>query len=1573
MTIDELLDNYRAPDISEREKGDKFERLMKNFLLTYPHYLGKIKSVTLWKNFSRERDLGIDLVATTADGEYWAVQCKFYAESATVDKAGVDSFISNSGRTFHGKKFAARIFIATTNNFGPNAEKMFQNQTPPVHKITLETLRSARVNWEKLDAGIIGEAAINKLTPREYQLEAIAAAHEHFQNHSRGQLIMACGTGKTFTALKIAEDLTDQRGTILFLVPSLSLLSQTLDAWTADAQKPLNYICVCSDETVANNLEDVILEVNLPVTVTNDPAEISARVKNFRQQNPDRMTVVFSTYQSLDKIVDAKLEFDLAICDEAHRTAGNNKADSDTRKFSIIHDNEQICAKLRLYMTATPKMFSETNKKIASDKDLTVWSMDDTQIFGEEFYRISFKRAIELECLSDYQLLIFAVSEGEIQQAMRDDIAEKAQAIVDKLNESPTKSRKKIDFSFSVDDMAKLVGCLNALSKRVTADSEYLLEGDLAPMHKAVAFLPKIVNSRVTAKIFDGIEKLYAKYINSEDKDALVQIKAAHVDGSKNAEERKVELDKLRDTPTDGNLCRIITNVRCLSEGVDVPSLDAVIFLSPKKSKVDIVQAVGRALRKFDGKKFGYIIVPIIASAKDNPNTRDYYAANNEKYYTISEVVRGLKAHDETMNADVERLALGAAAKKIKIIRSKEYDRFSAEIPFEIFRTELIAKVVDTSGNKGYWWHWSNKVSVIVSRHVEQIFELIKSGDAKAAFDNFLAELRQNINPTISQQDAIDMLAQHLVSRPVFEALFENYSFADQNPVSKSMSEIISRLDKTGLANDRAALKEFYDTVREQCRDMGDAKNRQKIITSLYDNFFRQALPLTVQQLGIVYTPPEVVDFILHSVSDALTKYFHRSISDRNIHILEPFAGTGTFIARLIHSGLIRTQDLSRKYHEEIHANEIVLLAYYIAAVNIENAFHAASRADYLPFDGICLTDTFQTYENDKRREIYLAGMENPLHENSARIKSQLDAKIEIIIGNPPYSVGQKSANDNAQNVHYPALERRIADTYAAKTAATNKNSLYDNYIKAFRWASDRISAGGIVGFVTNAGWLDGAAMDGLRACFENEFTAIYIFNLRGAIRGKIKDGAKREGQNVFDIMTGVAITILVKVPDSAAPAEIHYVDIGDYLSRDEKLSRIADFHSAFSDIFAANEIVITPNARHDWINQRGDSFDNFIILGDKMSDSIEKTFRDFYTKGINTARDAWCYNFSRANLAENMAATIDFYNDFNIEDNDSTKISWSEGLIANAKRHRKIKFCHDRIIESLHRPFCLKYLYYDKYFNERVYQMPKIFPTGNEENLLICVSGIGSNKDFSVLIVDKIISLDFIEKVQCFPLYWYVINDTPSLFEGDYVRKDCITRWILEQARRAYGESVTKEDIFYYVYGFLHLPAYRQEFAAELKKSLPRIILVERVEDFWALSRAGRDLAEIHLNYETQAPPAGVEVVEPPDNTDLRVTKMKLVRAGETLTLEYNSKIKIVGIPARALEYVVNGRSPLEWLVERYQIKTDKASGIVNDPNLWCAERGDAGYILRLAQSLVTVSLKTLEIVAQLPEIKFE
>lgn len=739
---------------------------------------------------------------------------------------------------------------------------------------------------------------------------------------------------------------------------------------------------------------------------------------------------------------------------------------------------------------------------------------------------------------------------------------------------------------------------------------------------------------------------------------------------------------------------------------------------------------------------------------------------------------------------------------------------------------------------------------------------------------------------------------------------------------------------------------------------------------------------MTVEKLGIVYTPVEIVDFINRSVADVLQAVFDRSLSDENVHILDPFTGTGTFIARMIESGLITPEALPRKYKHELHANEIVLLAYYIASINIENAYHATQGENtaYTPFNGICLTDTFQLGETDDTNRLYTPA----LQQNSERVQAQQKSPIQVIIGNPPYSVGQKSANDDAQNQSYPRLEQRIASTYAAGSTATNKNVLYDSYIKAFRWASDRLDKqqGGIIAFITNAGWIDGNAMAGLRKCLEDEFSAAYVFNLRGNQRTS-GETSRREGGKIFGSgsRTPIAITVLVKKPGHQGKAFIQYHDIGDYLSREEKLAIIAQKRSILDS--SMEWVQLRPNTHGDWLNQRNDIFNSFIPLGDKDNKGNKQTFFvPYYSRGLATGRDAWCYNFSQKNLHHNIKDTIEYYNrivGLNIVTPllDPKKVSWTRAFQNDFLKKRTKRFDHHATHIATYRPFCKQYVYFSSELNEMTYQIPRLFPSLRAKNMIICVSGISGTKQNTAFITEQIPDLNLLDAgTQCFPLYYYEKRSVyhPTLFDTgneEYTRKDGITNFILERCRESYGPKVTKEGIFYYVYGLLHSPDYRKAFAADLKKMLPRIPLVEKPADFWAFSKAGRALADLHLNYETQ-PACGEVVVEGAEQDNFHVEKMRFPDKKDKSVIEFNPWIKLTNIPLEAYGYVVNGRSAIEWVMERYQIKTDKASGITNDPNDWAQEHGKPRYILDLLLSVISVSMQTLSTIKTLPKLPF-
>ncbi|MCF8324410.1 MAG: DEAD/DEAH box helicase family protein [Leadbetterella sp.] len=1618
MKFNSILDKYRKISFSERDKGDRFERLMQGYLLTDPKYSNKFKKVWLWNEFHGKSDLGggdtgIDLVALTHEGDYWAIQCKCYQENSVIDKPAVDSFLSTSSREFKNEalktvSFSHRLWISTTNKWGPNATEAIKNQNPPVTRLNLFDLQEAPVDWEKLENGVHGDASRNpKKSIRQHQKEALDKTHAHFIEAERGKLIMACGTGKTFTSLRIAENETNGKGLILFLVPSIALLGQTLREWSSDANERINAVCICSDPEISrkktkNDDGDSTSTVDLALPASTNTENILRQFRQIKETGSNGMTVVFSTYQSIEVISKAQKEllkngfneFDLIICDEAHRTTGVTLSDEDESAFTKVHDNEFIKAKKRLYMTATPRLFSDDIKSKAAQAEAVLCSMDDTKIYGEEIYRIGFGEAVEKDLLTDYKVLILTLSDKDVPPAVQKMIADKESEI-------------------NTDDASKLIGCINALSKQVLGDEGIIKETDPEPMRRAVAFCQSIAVSRKITATFNTATDAYISSLPEDKKDQMVSMASLHIDGTMSAPQRDELLGWLKEE-TQENECRVLTNVRCLSEGVDVPSLDAVMFLSARNSQVDVVQSVGRVMRKSPGKKYGYIIIPVVVpSDVDAAQALD----DNERYKVVWTVLNALRAHDDRFNATVNKIELNKHRPEQILVGRPEisFDQDGNPVPldpdmptstqkdisrqlslqFEQLQNVVFARMVNKVGDRRYWEQWAKNVAEIAERQVERLTKLIKEDDKhQKAFEKFLKGLQKNINPSITEHEAIEMLSQHIITRPVFDALFEDYSFVNHNAISISMQKMLDLLEEQTLEKDTETLNKFYESVRMRASGIDNAEGKQRIIIELYDKFFKSAFPKMVEKLGIVYTPVECVDFIIHSVNDVLKQEFGRSISDENVHLLDPFTGTGTFITRLLQSGLIDKKDLKRKYEKELHANEIVLLAYYIAAVNIENAFHdALEEKEYTSFDGICLTDTFQLGESQDGDKLF----SDMFPQNSARVQKQQKAPLKVIMGNPPYSVGQRTTDDNAQNQSYPKLDSRISETYAKLTDVTNKNALYDSYLKAFRWSSDRLDkTGGIIAFISNGAWLDGNSTDGFRKSLEKEFTSIYVFNLRGNQRtsGEL---SRKEGGKIFGSgsRTPIAITLLVKNPDvKTAKATIHYHDIGDYLDQKEKLKIISKFKSFTNEKLPLK--VLQPNEHGDWISLRNEAFDNYIpLIPEKKFDSKAMSIFNVYSRGLASARDAWAYNFSANQLEYNIKTTFQFFNEQvqefktkqakvkNVKDfveYDLSKISWSDSLFNCLTSNKTFTYEESKIQMAMYRPFCKQNIYNQKGFIERTGLLDELFPNNNAslENVVISVSGVGSNKDFCALILRNIVDYQLLVNTQYFPLYYYEANNSKQtgIFDEessqDYIRRDAISNFILERAKKQYGKNVTKEDIFYYVYGFLHSPEYRETFANDLKKMLPKLPLVDDVRDFWAFSNAGRKLADLHINYETTPPFEGA-TVKGSEAEFYLVDKMRFPKKDQKDTILFNSKITISEIPEKAYEYVVNGKSAIEWIMERYQVTTHKESGIKNDPNDWSKEVGNPRYILDLLLSIINVSVQTVDIVASLPKVKFE
>lgn len=1651
LSINDILHEIRLKAQTEREKGSDFERLMKLWFKTDPRY-SNLEQVWLWEEFpSRKdfggKDLGIDLVARTEYGDYWAIQCKCYAEDATIDKGAVDSFLANASRvftdpeTFQTREFSNLVWVQTSyKKWGPNAETAIQGLSKPFNRVSLYDLENSPVNWNKLKEGVYGkEAKLSGKKPRKHQLEAMSKAYEYFVDgdHERGKLIMACGTGKTYTSLKIMETMTEKDALVLFLVPSIALLGQTLNAWMADRSDDMRAVCVCSDAKVTRQMQEAddvdASVIDLAVPASTNQKAIIRQLYQYHKENC--RTVIFSTYQSIDVVKEALdaygREVDLIICDEAHRTTGvilNNGYESN---FTKIHNDYYIRGKKRLYMTATPRLYRESVRVKAAENDDILCSMDDEDIYGEEFHRLSFNDAVSQGLLTDYKVLVLTVSEEDIPQ----DIS----ARIKRQYAKASANEKLAELQF--DDATKLIGCINGLSKRIKGDGGITKEQDPLMMKRAVAFCQTInpsksnpnFSSTMMAKYMGMVSRDYKSSLSEDEKKEVVNISARHIDGSMDANTRNELISWLKQDADDPNECRVLCNVRCLSEGVDVPALDAVIFLSPRNSEVEVVQSVGRVMRTFGKgtdkeKKYGYIIIPVIVPSGVTPEDA---LNDNERFRVVWTILNALRSHDENFNAHVNQINLNRKRPtKITVggVPSGTYsigqdggeavqmdsDEVARQLEFRFGELQdgIYARLVEKVGDKMYWENWAKSVGEIAQKFIQRISALIKeNNNARDYFKDFITGLHKNINDSIDEGQAIEMLAQHMITRPVFDALFKEYQFVKNNAVSRSMQQMIEILEAEGMEMDTVVLDKFYTSVRNNVSNIDNLEGKQTIIKNLYEKFFKGAFPLTVEKLGIVYTPVECVDFIIHSVEDILKAEFNTSLTEENVHILDPFTGTGTFITRLLQSGLIRKEDMLRKYKHEIHCNEIVLLAYYVADVNIESVFHDIMKPEeYQMYDGICLTDTFQLNEhgdNDIFSQLF--------PENSERVLKQKKAPVRVIIGNPPYSVGQKDANDNAKNLKYPNLDNRVESTYAKYSTATLGKSLYDSYVKAFRWASDRISTlneGGIVAFISNGSWIDGNGQDGMRKCLHDEFTSIYVLNLRGNQRtsGEL---SRKEGGKIFGSgsRTPITITILVKNPTKQGKATIHYHDIGDYLTREQKLKMVNNFKS----IEGVEWTELQPNEKNDWINQRDGYFETLIELAPtKKFSSKENSFFSTYIIGLATNRDAWSYNFSLTEIDRNMSNMIEFYNSQvklyqcrhtdnpsltldEVVDSDQSKISWTRALKRHAERGDIFVYDTNLKRRAYYRPFTFQNLYYCNDFIESPGLSRIIFPIEKTEieNKMICVSGVGHQKPFSVLITNKLVDLQVVDKDQCFPLYWYeeikekkhsdnsiqgFLFDNP---ETDYIRRDGITDWILKEVRSRYGgaKNITKEMIFYYVYGLLHSPDYRERFAPDLKKSLPRIPIVEKVEDFMDFYKYGKKLADLHLNYEEVPPCPGVTVVgdrplagDESDYEYYRVPdKMRFKSKTDKSTIHYNGRISIENIPAEAYEYVVNGKSAIEWIVERYCVSQDKKSLIVNDANDWGREHGKPRYILDLLLSVINVSVQTVEIVKALPKLKFD
>jgi predicted helicase len=1637
QSLDAILSSLRDAARTEREKGTYFERLCVAYLLNDPMQTEYFETVLPWADWAKingwdGKDVGIDLVAKLRGHEgFAAIQCKFYEAKHKIAKADIDSFLAASSKS----PFTRRIVIDSTEvEWSGNATEMLYGQSIPVIRIGLNDLRSSPIDWSQFSAQgkVVLEA---KKELRKHQSDALEAVRKGLATNDRGKVIMACGTGKTFTSLKIAEDLVGANGMVLFLVPSLALMAQTVREWTTDSTTPLRSFAVCSDTQVGKRrqFKDDIAEIDildLAFPATTDAAKLAAGVAD---EATDRMTVVFATYQSIQVVSDAQIAhglpaFDLIICDEAHRTTGATLDGQPESNFVRVHKNEVINAKKRIYMTATPRIFGDSAKNKADDLGITLATMDDENLFGPTLFYRGFGWAVQEGLLTDYKVIVLAMDEKLVAKSIQKRIEDPTSGLI-------------------LDDATRILGCYKALTK-VDIASE--LGADTQPMRRALAFCRDIASSKLVQNEFAAV---VSDYISSDEvietepdiatHDLTCEIK--HVDGTFNAKSRGELLDWLK-AESEENTCRILTNARCLSEGVDVPALDAIMFLHPRKSQIDVVQSVGRVMRRSPGKRMGYVILPVGVPADKTPEEA---LADNDKYRVVWQILNALRAHDERFEGTINQASLGQdVSNRIEIIGfgSKELESITAtveklptktaakrsntggsagdrsdddfvieddnepELPLIIddFSRAIMAKIVKKCGDREYWDRWAGNLRTIALNHITRLKALLEDteGEPRKAFDLFLAELRDDLNSGITEQDAIEMLAQHLITQPVFDVLFEGHAFTKENPVSRAIQGVLEALEDAHLEKENRDLEDFYTSVRNKIAGLTNPAAKQDLIRQLYDNFFGVAFKETRDRLGIVYTPTAIVDFIIRSVDGLLQDEFGENLGSDGVHIIDPFTGTGTFITRLLQSGLIPPDRLEHKFRHEIHANEIILLAYYIAAINIEAVYSSLAQGAYVPFEGICLTDTFQMWEKGDM-------VAQLMPDNSERRQRQRALDIRVIIGNPPYSV--------AHHIDYPELDGQIASTYAARSIATNKNALYDSYIRAIRWASDRLndSGRGIIGFITNGGWVEANTADGLRKTLVDEFSSLYVFHLRGNTR-TMGEMARKEGGQIFGggSRAPIVITFLVKNPESSQQGRIFYHDIGDYLSREDKLKIIAGFRSVRGIAETNGWTEITPNAHGDWAKQRDENLAGYMSIGGKKAGSEASIFEN-YSRGVATARDAWCYNSSEHEVRANIDRMIGHYHarllayqakkeddaatlasDFMIEA--PTQISWNHSLRNDFEKERTVSMDHGRIVDAAYRPFYSQKLFFSRRLNDRIYQIPKMFPKVGLPNRYFSLPGPGEDRPFSVLMSDKVPDLHLLHGGQCFPQKLYEMHEADA--EGSaafdfaeigletidgYRVKDGITDAGLKHFHDFYSDTtINKDDLFYYMYGLLHSPGYRARFADSLLKELPRIPPVKKREDFTRFVEAGRKLGDLHVGYEGVEPfRATVKqgdlalAVIPDAEKYFRVEKMTFGKKGKNKDrsiINYNSNITLTDIPLEAYDYVVNGKPAIEWVmerqgvsVERYNPETKKGSDIVNDANRYANETmGDPRYPYDLLRRVITVSLATVKIVKGLPKL---
>lgn len=1129
---------------------------------------------------------------------------------------------------------------------------------------------------------------------------------------------------------------------------------------------------------------------------------------------------------------------------------------------------------------------------------------------------------------------------------------------------------------------------LIALDDENKEDHNLQNKNDTTPSQRAISFCKSISTSKRIKDSFETIMECYDEELKKKSFKNLT-ISIDHIDGTMNC---KVRLEKLEELNAfKPNTCKVLSNARCLSEGVDVPALDSIVFFDGKSAMVDIIQAVGRVMRKAKHKQRGYIILPIALEESEIQNLDE--AVNNTNFKNIWKVLKALRSHDPSLVNEAtfkEKIKIFGSNdesnpdddEELKKDKTEQDPKQAQKTLFDAILLQDLANAVynvmpTKLGDRNYWENFTKKTGNIartLNSRLKDIFE--KNPEF---FHGFLDSLKGNIHQNIKEDEALDMITSHIITKPIFDAIFGDNI---KNPIAKALDKMVEKLATLGLQGETKDLKNLYESVKTEAMHAKSQKSQQELIKNLYNTFFKEAFKKQSEKLGIVYTPIEVVDFILRATNGILKKHFKTDFNDKNITIFDPFTGTGSFIARLLskENGLISDEALKEKFQKNLFAFDIVLLSYYIALINITQAVQ--NREPSLKnFKNIALTDSLDYLEEKSAKGVFK--FFEDLKENKDIKDTLAGQNIRVIIGNPPYSAGAKSENDNNQNLSHPKLEKWVYETYGKNSTTKVGKATRDTLIQSIRMASDLLKDKGVVGFVVNGSFIDSKSGDGFRKCVAKEFAHLYVLNLRGNQRTSW-EVSRKEGGKIFDSGSRATIAIIFFVKDKSVPNNtIFYYEVEDYLKREAKLNLLAGFENLESVPFKE----ITPNDKGDWINQREDAFDKLIPLKRDKKLKIFNTIFDLNSNGVATNRDPWVYNFSQKILTQSVQKCIDTYNAdlkrFNVHfreafkqrtkgvkkadlykhlndreiTTDKTKIAWVQNLKTQLIKGKKLDdFSQEKISVSLYRPFNKQYFYYERELAWNFYSMKKIFPDKDAQNVVINTSSMAS-RNFSCLIANEITDVQTMANNQAYPLYYY--DDLGN-------RHYAISGYALNLFRRHYKDNaITEEEIFYCIYAIFHHKGYLEKYKNSLAKEAPRIALSD---DFKELSTLGKELGELHLNYESGEMHTSVEY-NLLENAGMEgyYDVDKMTKKGDSII--YNQNITITKIPQKAFDYVINGKSAIDWVIELYQKTMDKESLIENNPNDYKGGK----YVFELLCRVITLSEKSVDLIEKISEKRFE